>query len=214
MNTQKILKVLIADDHAVVRTGIKFLLKGMDPKIEVALADDFSETLSQVKQQSFDLVILDINIPGGNNIGMMETIRFYNPHVPILIFTSYSESVYGLAYLQAGANGFLSKDAPEKEFLNALNCIEQGKKYFSNTLQETMLNSLINKGSLDLNPLSKLSKREMDVANLLIKGHSTAEIGNILNLRLSTISTFKARVFAKMEVSNLVELITKMKVGI
>ncbi len=214
MNTRKILKVLIADDHAVVRTGIKFLLKGLDPKIEVTLADDFPETLSKVKQHSFDLIILDINIPGGNNIGMMETIRFHNPDVPILIFTSYSESVYGLAYLQAGANGFLSKDAPEKEFLTALNCIESGKKYFSNSLQETMLNSLINKGSLDLNPLSKLSKREMDVANLLVKGHSTAEIGNILNLQLSTISTFKARVFAKMEVSNLVELIAKMKVGI
>ena len=214
MNKRKICKVLIADDHAVVRRGIKFVLMELDPKMEVILVDDFPEAISKVKEQSFDLLILDINIPGGNNIGMMDSVRVHHPNLPILIFTSYSESVYGLAYLQAGANGFLSKDAPEKELQKALECIESGRKYFSSSLQEAMLNSLINKGSLDLDPLSKLSKREMDVADLLIKGHSTAEIGNILNLQLSTISTFKARIFAKMNVSNLVELMAKMKVGI
>lgn len=214
MKKRKMSKVLIVDDHAVVRTGVKFLLKSVNPGTEVTSAEDFLEALSLLKQDSFDLVILDINIPGGNNIGMIDTIRLYRPEIPILIFTSYSEKIYGLPYLQAGANGFLSKDALEDDLLSAIAHIEEGKRYIGTSLQENMLDSLMNNGKLDANPWSSLSKREMDVANLLVKGHSTAEISNMLNLQLSTVSTFKARVFSKMKVSNLVELIAKMKVTV
>jgi two-component system invasion response regulator UvrY len=211
---KKIVKVLIVDDHAVVRTGVKVLLKSMNPAADVKSAENFSDALQLLKQEEFDLVILDINIPGGNNISMMDTIRLHRPKVPILIFTSYSEKIYGLPYLQAGANGFISKDASEKDLLLALNYIEEGKKYIGATLQANMLDSLINNGTLDANPWSKLSKREIDVANLLVKGYSTAQIAGNLNLQLSTVSTFKSRIFNKMKVSNVVELIARMKVAV
>ena len=211
MTKKKFSKVLVADDHAVVRTGIKFLLKGVDPAVDVTPAEDFFELLELIRKEAFDVLILDINIPGGDNIGMISTIRRHRPELPILIFTSYSEKIYGLPYLQEGADGFLSKDASEEDLLEALKCIEQGKKYIGATLRENMLESLISSGVNPENPLARLSIRELDVANLLIKGYSTGEIANQLNLQRSTISTFKARIFAKMEVTNLVELIAKMK---
>lgn len=210
MRAKKISTVLIVDDHAVVRTGVQFLLKRLNRPIEVSSSEHFSEALSLLKKRDFDLVILDVDIPGGDNIGMVDTIRFNRPGVPILIFTSYSEEIYGLPYLQAGANGFLSKTAPDEELFTALKAIENGQIYIGAALQKSMLVDLV---SGKKPSLLSLSKREMDVANLLVKGLSTAEIGDKLNLQLSTVSTFKTRIYSKLKVSNLVELIAKMKIG-
>jgi two-component system invasion response regulator UvrY len=214
MRQHKIRKALIADSHIVIRTGLKFLLKNYNPDIEIFLAEGLDEVVGLLKTNAIELVITDINIIGGNNTDMVKEIRSSRPEASILIFTSYSEKYYGLPYLQAGVNGFLSKEATEEEIIDALGKIEQGNKYLSPSLQEVMLDSLINMDKRDISPISKLSKRELDVANLLVKGHSTSEISNLLKLQTSTVSTFKTRVFTKLEVSNLVELVAKMSVAI
>lgn len=213
MSKLKIKSVLIADSHIVIRTGVKYLLKSYNPDIEIFLAENMDELVHEMKERPIELVITDINIPGGNSTDMVKMIRKAGPDTAILIFTAYSEKYYGLPYLQAGVNGFLSKEATEQEILDALGKIEQGNKYLSQMLQDVMLNSLINLGKKDISPISKLSKRELDVANLLVKGHSTSEISSLLKLQTSTISTFKTRVFSKLEVSNLVELVAKMGVA-
>ena len=149
-------------------------------------------------------------MPGGNNLKMIETIRAYQRNVYILVFSSYDEQMYALPYLQAGADGYLSKEAPEEEFEAALEKAENQRKYLSPSLQENTISNFLTTGKKSVDPITSLSKREMDVANLLVKGYGTAEIGNMLNLQLSTVSTFKSRIFNKLEVKNVVELITKM----
>ncbi len=214
MVANRISKILIVDDHIIVKTGVEFLLRKINPAIESFHAADFEEALALIRKIHFDLIILDIDIPGGNNVGMIDTIRIKDPDVAILIFTGYSERIYAIPYLRSGANGFLSKDASEQELEKAISCIERGKKYISADLQQVMLDSIVFNEAKDVDSLSRLSKREMDVASLLVKGNSTAQIAQILNLQLSTVSTFKSRIFAKMEVTNLVELIAKMKLAL
>lgn len=202
--------VLIAEDHAVVRIGTKMLLKRFRPNVDVVGVDNFTDVINNLKERVFELIILDINMPGGNNLKMIETIRTYQPSIYILVFSSYDEQMYALPYLQAGADGYLSKEAPEEEFEAALEKVENQKKYLSTTLQENTISNFLSTGKKSVDPITTLSKREMDVANLLVKGYGTAEIGNMLNLQLSTVSTFKSRIFNKLDVKNVVELITKM----
>ncbi|GAA4442960.1 response regulator transcription factor [Ravibacter arvi] len=211
MTTHQISKILVADDHVIVKVGIEILLKNRGINAELFYTVDFEGLLSQMRKEKFDLIILDIDIPGGNNVGMIETIRLKDPGVPVLIFTGFSERIYAIPYLRSGANAFVSKESPEEELERAILCIQQGKKYISSNLQQAMLDSIVTSESSDMAMVNTLSKREMDVATLLIKGNSTAQIAQILNLQLSTVSTFKSRIFTKLKVNNVVELIAKMK---
>ena len=203
--------ILIAEDHAVVRIGTKHLLKSLIPESIISDVDDFDKIIQELKIKSFDLLILDINIPGGNNTKMVEAIRAASPGIRILVFSSYDEQQYGLLYLQAGADGYLSKEAPEEEFKSAVLSVLDNKKYMSQDMQQLNINRLINPKEYLPDPIVTLSPRETDVLNLLKEGLGTAKIAEKLNLQLSTVSTYKARIFEKLGVKNIVELITKLK---
>jgi len=203
--------ILIAEDHAVVRIGTKHLLKSLIPESQITGVDTFQKVLLELSSQTFDLLILDINIPGGNNTKMIETIRIKRPDIRILMFSSYDEQLYGLLYLQAGADGYLSKDAAEDEFKTAVLSVLDNKKYMSADMQQININRLINPKEFLPDPIVSLSPREKDVMNLLKEGFGTAKIAEKLSLQLSTVSTYKARIFEKMGVKNIVELITKIK---
>ena len=127
------------------------------------------------------------------------------------MFSSYDEQLYGLLYLQAGADGYLSKDAAEDEFKTAVLSVLDNKKYMSADMQQININRLINPKEFLPDPIVSLSPREKDVMNLLKEGFGTAKIAEKLSLQLSTVSTYKARIFEKMGVKNIVELITKIK---
>jgi two-component system invasion response regulator UvrY len=203
--------ILIAEDHAVVRIGTKHLLKSLIPESTISDVDDFDKILQELEVKSYDLLILDINIPGGNTTKMVETIRLKSPGIRILMFSSYDEQLYGLLYLQAGADGYLSKDAPEEEFKTAVMSVLNNKKYMSEDMQQMNINRLINPKEYLPDPIVSLSPRETDVMNLLKEGLGTAKIAEKLSLQLSTVSTYKARIFEKLGVKNIVELITKIK---
>jgi two-component system invasion response regulator UvrY len=203
--------ILIAEDHAVVRIGTKHLLKSLIPDSIISDVDDFDKIIQELQLKTFDLLILDINIPGGNNTKMVETIRATSPGIRILVFSSYDEQQYGLLYLQAGADGYLSKEAPEEEFKSAVLSVLNNKKYMSQDMQQLNINRLINPKEYLPDPVITLSPRETDVLNLLKEGLGTAKIAEKLNLQLSTVSTYKARIFEKLGVKNIVELITKLK---
>ncbi|WP_149240101.1 response regulator transcription factor [Dyadobacter sp. 32] len=203
--------ILIAEDHAVVRIGTKHLLKSLIPESIISDVDDFDKIVQELQAKSFDLLILDINIPGGNNTKMVEAIRNISPGIRILVFSSYDEQQYGLLYLQAGADGYLSKEAPEEEFKSAVLSVLDNKKYMSQDMQQLNINRLINPKEYLPDPVVTLSPRETDVLNLLKEGLGTAKIAEKLNLQLSTVSTYKARIFEKLGVKNIVELITKLK---
>ena len=203
--------ILIAEDHAVVRIGTKHLLNSLLPESKVVDVDDLEKVILELQATADDLLILDINIPGGNDTKMIGKIKSIAPQVRILVFSSYDEQQYGLPYLQAGADGYLSKEAPEDEFKFAVNSVLNNKKYMSQDMQQININRLINPKEFVADPVISLSPRETDVLNLLKEGFGTAKIAEKLNLQLSTVSTYKARIFEKLGVKNIVELINKLK---
>lgn len=205
--------ILIADDHTVVRYGTARILKDHFPDVSIDEAENFPRLITQLDNRKFDLLILDINIPGGNNLQMIDVIRLRQPGIRILVFSGYDEQVYALRCLQAGADGYLMKDSPEQEIRTAVSTILlKNEKYSSTAVKQDLLNNLIGKRPVSDNPLRTLTDRETEVLHQLIRGLSTAKIAAQLNLQVSTVSTYKTRVFDKMGVTNVVELAEKARI--
>ncbi|MCG2613542.1 response regulator transcription factor [Terrimonas sp. NA20] len=204
------LQFLVAEDHSIVRMGINLLIREMYPSASVTESATFTAAVQELQKRSFDLLILDINIPGGGSATMIEAARLRAPHLPILIFSSYEEKVHALRYMKAGANGYVHKESPPETIKIAIQKILNNESYVSETVKEQLLQKLIDP-SAAVNELSELSQRELEVMQLLVKGYSSSQIKQTLHLQLSTISTYKARIFDKLKVSNVIELAEKIK---
>lgn len=203
--------ILVVDDQEVVRFGTTLILQKTIENAQVSDAGNFDDTLKILATKQFDLVILDIDMPGGNNHQMLDVIRLRHPEIKILIFSSYDEQIFGWRYLEAGADGFLSKKTGIEEIKNAVKSLLRDEKYLSPLLKQTLLNNISNKKSATSNPLDRLSNRESNIMQLLIKGSSVAEIAQKLSLQISTVSTYKKRICEKLQVSNIVEMIEKVQ---
>lgn len=203
--------ILVVDDQEVVRFGTTLILQKTIENAQVSDAGNFDDTLKMLATKRFDLVILDIDMPGGNNHQMLDVIRLRHPEIKILIFSSYDEQIFGWRYLEAGADGFLSKKSGLEEIKNAVKSLLRDEKYLSPLLKQTLLNNISNKKSSTSNPLDRLSNRESNIMQLLIKGTSVAEIAQMLSLQISTVSTYKKRICEKLQVSNIVEMIEKVQ---
>jgi two-component system, NarL family, invasion response regulator UvrY len=204
-------KILIADDHSIVRIGTTMLIKdALHNQVAIQEATTFDQALALLHNEEVNLILLDINIPGGNNIDMINAIKVRNKNVKILVFSSYDESIFAIRYIKAGANGYLSKDSSEEEFKKAILSVLDGNIYLSDKLKEQSISDFLGKKS-NINTLQDMSNREIEVINLLVKGYSTSEIAHTLNIRLNTVSTFKSHIYTKLNVSNVVELISKVQ---
>ncbi|MCO6148354.1 response regulator transcription factor [Flavobacterium sp. NRK1] len=197
--------ILIADDHSVVRQGVSLILREFFDDIAIEHSESFPETLSMLKINSYDLLLLDINLPGGNNVTMINESRVVQPNMKILMFSAYDEDQYALRFLQAGANGYLNKLSSEEKIIDAVKVVLGGGVYTD--LDLTVY-------SQDSNPLDSLSNRELEIAGLLVKGEGNLEIANKLNIGMSTVSTYKGRIFEKLNVTNVVSLAEKYKMYI
>lgn len=205
-------QILIADDHGIVRLGTSMLIKEMYPAAVIKETANFKATLQQLEQQHFDLLLLDINMPGGDDIRMIANIRLRQPDIPILILSSYDQEAYAMLYLKAGANGYLQKESGQEEIKAAIHKVIHKEMYVSNLVQQQLFRNISSaRKDAGLNPLSELSGREMELMRLFAKGLSSTEIKNKLNIQLSTISTHKANIFQKMGVTNVVDLAEKLK---
>lgn len=205
------MNILIIEDHPLIRMGLGHLISDTDPKANVTQSDSFPAGLVLLDKEKYDLLILDIDIPGGENIRMMELVRQRQPEIIILIHSGYDEQVYALPYMQAGADGFLSKQASHDEFQAAYKALVNRGKYVSYRIQQTLLNNLGDNNSKKLkNPIMTLSPREMLVMQLLTEGKWTKEIASILKVKENTISTYKRRIFDKLDVSDEIELSKKV----
>lgn len=202
--------ILVVDDQEVVRYGTTLILQKSIDDVHVSEAGSFEDTLKILSSKPFDLVILDIDMPGGNNHQMLDVIRLRHPDIKILIFSSYDEQIFGWRYLEAGADGFLSKKMGIEEIKNATKSLLRDEKYLSPALKQTLLNNITKKKST-INPLDRLSNRESNIMQLLIKGLSVADIADKLSLQVSTVSTYKKRICEKLQVSNIVEMIEKVQ---
>ena len=203
--------ILVVDDQEVVRYGTTLILQKSIEDVHVSDASSFDDTLKMLAAKKFDLVILDIDMPGGNNHQMLDVIRLRHPEIKILIFSSYDEQIFGWRYLEAGADGFLSTKMGIEEIKNAVKSLLRDEKYLSPQLKQTLMNNIGNKKSATTNPLDRLSNRESNIMQLLIKGTSVAEIAQTLSLQISTVSTYKKRICEKLQVSNIVEMIEKVQ---
>jgi len=199
--------VLLVDDHLVVKAGVSIILNNEIKDLNISYSKNFIETLQLVRKHTYDLIVLDINIPGGKSTGMISEIRNFLPNVKILIFSAYEEESYALRYIYAGADGYLNKLSGEDKIVEAVTSIRNNGKF----LTAEIINQLNfnHRSNEPVNPFDKLSIREMEIAKLLVKGHGNLEIANHLGIKLSTVSTYKNRVFEKLRINNLVELIEK-----
>src|SRR5690606_7867501 len=206
-------KILIADDHSIVRLGASIVIKENFPDVQILQAQSYDEVYQHLKQERFDLLLLDINMPGGNNIQVIKEILQIQEDAKILVFSSYEENIYALRYITAGAIGYLNKNTAMSELNNGISSIMLRGKYMSEAVKDLYIQKhTTTKSSVDgSNPVNKLSNREMDVAKHLIKGLGILEMSSLLNLSSSTVSTYKSRTFEKLNVHNVPELIELFK---
>lgn len=195
------MKILIADDHSVIRQGVSLMLRDAFDTVEIDQADSLYETLNLLKDNTFDLLLLDINLPGGNNAVMIEDVRNIQEDIKILMFSAYEEEQYALRYLQAGVQGYLNKLSSEEKIMEGVNVVLNGGIYFGESVNTNI--------SKDANPLDSLSARELEIAGMLVKGEGNLEIANKLGIGMSTVSTYKSRIFEKLGVTNVVAMAEK-----
>ena len=196
---------LITDDHSIVRQGIAMLINELFLNPKIYKSGNFKDTFKILHETKIDLLILDINFPDGSSINIIQDIKNIQPGIKILIFTAYNEDIYALRYLNSGASGYLNKNTSEEEMKTALTTMVLTGKYITQNVKDRILDSYISKSPI--NPIEQLSNRELEVAKMLIKGHGNLEISDILNIKKTTVSTFKNRIFEKLEIDSLAALI-------
>lgn len=196
---------LISDDHSIVRQGVSLLINELFLNPKIYVSGNFKDTLKILNETNVDLLILDINFPEGNSINIIKDIKNIRPQIKILIFTAYNEDIYALRYLNSGASGYLNKGCSEEELKQAITSMTISGKYLTQNVKDKILDSYISKSPI--NPIEQLSNRELEVAKMLIKGYGNLEISDLLNIKKTTVSTFKNRILEKLEIDNLAELI-------
>jgi DNA-binding NarL/FixJ family response regulator len=197
--------ILIADDHEVVRSGLVILVKRMLPQMNTYQTDSLEGAIELLTEHKADLILCDINMPGGNNVDMLHRLKAIQPDLKILIISAFQNTSYEKKYLQEGANGYLSKMAKNEEIQQAITSILQDGYYLGNG-DTTKYLSAGSESGVDIMEL--LSYREIEVCRMLTKGEGILEIANALNVQSNTVSTYKKRIFTKLQVTNIPELIS------
>ncbi|MGN6196902.1 MAG: response regulator [Ginsengibacter sp.] len=203
--------LLLVDDHSIVRTGLKILIKDYLGNCTIDEAENGNSAFQKIKEHNYDLVIMDVNMPDTDSLGTLQTILAFRPSLKIIIFSMNSEEVYAKRYLKLGAMGYLNKHAANEQIKNAISTVLQNKRYISPELNEKFLFALQSPHKSE-NPFDNLSSREFEIVQHLANGDSVAEISNKLNLHTSTVGTHKARIFEKLDCSNIIELTKLAKI--
>jgi two-component system invasion response regulator UvrY len=198
------LKILIADDHAIVRKGLKQLLVEEYPSATIGEVGDTESLIKQVINNGWDLVICDMNMPGRSGLDALIHIKQVSPELPVLIMSMYPEDQYALRVLKAGASGYLQKESIHDDIIKAVQIVRLGKKFITPTIAEKLADAIYNNN--DKQPHELLSDREFDVFKLLASGKSVSDIANQLSLSTTTVSTYRSRILEKMGIKSNAEL--------
>lgn len=194
------LRILIADDHTVVRKGLRQILLDEFPAALVEEVADAEELIQKVMTAKWDVVVSDLSMPGRSGLDALQQIKLSHPDLPVLILSIHPEEQYALRALKAGASGYLSKDTAPDELVKAVQKVLLGKKYISQSIAEKLANTFSSDAAL--HPHENLSDREFDVMKLLANGKSVSEIAEMLSLSVTTVSTYRARVMVKMDLKS------------
>ena len=190
------LRILIADDHTVVRKGLKQILLEEFPTAHIEDVPDAEEMIKKVMNSNWDVVVSDMSMPGRSGLDALQQIKQIYPDLPVLILSIHPEEHYALRVLKAGASGYLSKGSASDELVKAVQTVLLGKKYISASVAEKLASSFSSDSAKQAHEL--LSDREFDVMKLLAAGKSVSDIAEILSLSVTTISTYRARIMTKM----------------
>ncbi|GEN76598.1 response regulator [Chryseobacterium hagamense] len=203
------IRFLLADDHSLIRQGLVFVLEDLEFEHEVFHASNLQKTMELINTQAIDIAIIDAHFPDGNSLSIIPEIKKLQPRIRILIFTGIDEEVHALKFINAGVNGFLSKLNEEDEIKEAIRKIIAHGEYISSKTQVLLLNSIKNPNLV--NPFLSLTEREFQIAGMYREGLGNLEIANRLDIKQNTVSTLKRRIFDKLKIDNLVELIELYK---
>jgi DNA-binding NarL/FixJ family response regulator len=190
-------KVLLADDHALVRDGLRHILEGTSGFEVVGEAYDGPTTISLVRNTPADVLVLDLSMPGRNGIELVKQIKDELPALRVLVLTMHAEQQYAVRAFKAGASGYLTKESASKELVSALTKISAGGVYVSLSMAERLAQSL--NEPTDMLPHQRLSDREFDVFRRIAAGQTISEIANELCVSAKTVSTYKTRILEKMQ---------------
>lgn len=197
-------RILIVDDHAVVRDGVKRILDQRSGTMCFGEASTPQEALRMVRNQEWDAVVLDLSLGGRNGLEVLEGLKHIRPRLPVLILSMHSEEQYARRAFKGGAAGYITKDSPRTELVKAVDKIIKGGKYVSSALAENLVVD-IERGT-DRPAHETLSNREFEVMALIASGKTVGQIANSLSLSDKTISTYRARLLAKMGMKTNAEL--------
>lgn len=193
------MKILLADDHSVVRKGLKSILSEAYPTAIIQEETDGASILGSLNQQQWNLIITDISMPGRSGLEVLKDIKQISPQTPVLILSIHTAEQYAIRALKAGASGYLTKESAPEELIKAIQQILNGRKYITAAIAELMADSFNN--AIDKAPHELLSNREFEVLKLIASGKTISEIANSLSLSVNTISTYRSRILEKMQLN-------------
>ncbi|CAN7791960.1 response regulator transcription factor [Caballeronia sp. LjRoot34] len=202
METEPI-KVLLVDDHTVARNGVRLMLSSASEIRVVGEAGTASDALQLAREQTFDVALVDVALPGKNGLELLKSLRVAQPKLSVLILSTYSEEIYALRALKLGAAGYLTKDSPTATLIAAVRKAATGGKYVSPSLAEKFVGMISGQSAASH---EALSNRELEVLKLLARGESLIRIGEMLHLSPKTVTTYRTRILEKMGLASNAEL--------
>ncbi len=197
--------VLIADDHAIVRQGLKQILSETDDLLVAGEADDGAEALNLARQQTWDVFLLDVSMPNRNGIDTLKQLKKEFPRLPVLILSMHPEEQYAVRALKAGASGYLTKQSAPELLVTAIRQVASGKKYLSPAVAQQLAEAISD--NTDKSPHERITDREYQVLVLISTGNTLTQIAEKLSLGVATVSTYRARLLEKMGLKSTAELI-------
>ncbi|MDZ4340343.1 MAG: response regulator transcription factor [candidate division NC10 bacterium] len=199
------IKILVADDHAIVRQGLKQILADSPDLVVAGEASTGKETLEKIRHEKWDVVVLDITLPDPNGLVILQHIKNERPGLPVLVLTMHAEDQYAIRVLRAGAAGFLTKESAPEQLITAIQEVARGGKYLSPTLTQKLFSQL---GTDILKPRHEtLSDREFQIMTMIVSGKSLTQIAKDLGISVKTVSTHRARLLEKMRLKSNAELV-------
>ncbi|WP_019140635.1 response regulator [Noviherbaspirillum massiliense] len=199
------IRIVIADDHTIMREGLKRILDGAEDIAVVGEAVDGFEALAHVRKGGFDLLMLDLSMPGRSGVELIRQIKDEVPKLPILVLTMHDEEQYAVRAIRAGARGYLTKESAGTQLVSAIRKVASGRPYISQEVAEQLAMEVM--PAHEELPHKQLSNREFEVFTLLVGGKSITEIADLLHLSAKTVSTHKTRVLQKMGMNSLAEMV-------
>jgi len=199
------IKILIADDHAIVREGLKQILSETSDIAAAGEASNGQEVLKKVWENNYDMVLLDISMPGRSGLDILKQLKKEKPRLHILVLSMHPEEQYAIRVLKGGASGYLTKESTPHELITAIRTVSKGRKYVSSSLAERLACYLEIKPEEPL--VEVLSDREYEVLRMIASGKTVKEIAEELSLSIKTISTYRTRILEKMGMKNNAQLI-------